>query len=154
MKGVDHYIETAINMPGTNFTLVGLMGAAKEWCERLIPGNVTLIDFLHRERLLDLMNKTKVFCQFSRYDSFGMVLAESMAMGCIPVGTDYGGTREIMGKHGFLIKNYNIDDTVKNIRYALNMEKYDIHVFRNHIIDKFELSLREKQLLDIIYSLS
>jgi len=153
LKGVDLLFEIAAQMLDLNFTIIGLAGKAKDWCKTKIPPNVTLLDKVSRNELQRFMNASKVFCQLSRHDSFGMVLVEAMAMGCVPVGLNCGGTPEIMHDIGYISATENISDITSSIRKAIaapTEARLEIH---SHIRKNFDINERETGLLNVISEL-
>lgn len=56
-----------------------------------------------RQDVADLMCAADVFVSSSVWESFGLVVAEAMACGCVVVATDSGGVREVLGDAGYLV---------------------------------------------------
>jgi len=146
-KGVDFYLKIAETLPDIEFLIVGLRGPAMDWAIKRKPNNVVLFGKTNPGKLRELLNSTKVICQFSRYEAFGLALAEGMAMGCIPVGYNFGGTPEIIGETGFLINELNVDEARSQLEKALDTPESERHLVRNIIIRKFSKKLRQDQLI-------
>lgn len=56
-----------------------------------------------RHDVADLMNAADVFVLASRWEGFGLVVAEAMATERVVVATDCGGVAEVVGDCGFLV---------------------------------------------------
>lgn len=66
-----------------------------------LEGRVVLLGA--RDDIPDLMRAADVFALSSRFEGFGLVVAEAMASGTPVVATDAGGVAEVMGGRGFLV---------------------------------------------------
>lgn len=66
-----------------------------------LEGRVALLGV--RQDVPDLMRAADVFVSSSRFEGFGLVVAEAMASGTPVVATDAGGVAEVMGGMGFLV---------------------------------------------------
>lgn len=66
-----------------------------------LDGRVILLGV--RQDIPDLMRAADVFVLPSRFEGFGLVVAEAMASGTPVVATDAGGVAEVMGEIGFLV---------------------------------------------------
>lgn len=56
-----------------------------------------------RRDIPKLMNVADTYVMSSHYEGFGIVLAESMACENITISTNCGGTKDVIGKNGFLV---------------------------------------------------
>jgi glycosyltransferase involved in cell wall biosynthesis len=66
-----------------------------------LEGRVVLLGA--RQDVPDLMRAADVFVLPSRFEGFGLVVAEAMASGTPVVATDAGGVAEVMDGIGFLV---------------------------------------------------
>ena len=79
-----------------------------------------------RSDIQELMKSHKLFVLSSRYEGFGMVLIEAMAMGCPCVSYDLiAGPNEIIknGEDGLLVENQNIVKLAEAMDYMLSHEE-------------------------------
>lgn len=104
IKSIDLFIAVARLLPQYGFYIIGLEEAAREWVRSLgVPANVRIEGQVGREQLARIYARSRVYCQFSRHESFGMALAEAMASGCLPVVTATGAMPEVVGDAGWVV---------------------------------------------------
>lgn len=97
------------NNQNVHFNIAG-DGDLREEIERLIiqldiQKYVTLLG--RRNDIPELMSKADCFILPSKYEGFGLVVAEAMACGIFVIGTDCGGVKEVMGNCGILVQPGN-----------------------------------------------
>lgn len=116
LKGLITYDAIAKAMPEISFYLIGDV-------EEAIKRKCTTIKFVggkdHNE-VLDLMNRSKVYCQLSYTESFGVALLEAIQIGCVPVVTDKDGMAEIVQNNGYKIPYGAVDQGIYAVRQALH----------------------------------
>jgi alpha-1,2-mannosyltransferase len=61
-----------------------------------VSNRVQITTDLSREKLPDLLRRSKVYLHLAQGEHFGVSIAEAMAAGCIPVVHDSGGPREFV----------------------------------------------------------
>ncbi|MCA1760486.1 MAG: glycosyltransferase, partial [Bacteroidales bacterium] len=114
------------------------------------PQNVELIEQVNHEELEVYYKKAKVYCQFSRSESFGVAIVEAMNFGCIPVVTNVGGMPEIVENYGFVTKrnvskiSMYILDTIKTRPYLLSDSD------KEPALKPFLFSERKQKLLEVV----
>ena len=106
--------------------------------------NLKFVGYLSDEELLNLYRKAKVYCQLSEHEGFGISVAEAMACECIPVVSNKGALPEIVDSNGFIVSN-NLIDSIKKASKS-NMGKH----CRKSIVERFDLNIREKKLIDLM----
>ena len=120
LKGIDKFAKVASHMRDTEtrFIAIGEIGDSV----RSFTKATTSVEFLgqlpHAE-VLSWMNRSKVFCQLSVRESFGVSVAEAMAHGCVPVVTGVGNLPALVGDTGFIVPFGDIPTTVDAIESAL-----------------------------------
>lgn len=150
-KGVDFYVELAQQMPDTIFYVIGVEGDAFDFLSQNLPKNVKLTGKIPQTELRDILCKSKVICQFSRYEAFGIALLEGISSGCYPVGLNYGGTSEILiDGLGLLIDKLDEQAGKKAIEEALIKTPDDIIPIKKSIDERFAFAVRQKKLLKFI----
>ena len=160
-KGILTFIKAANFFPEFLFVVVGKISKDMQTTilptlmktyhnDSCIPSNVSFIGFVSRQQLLDMYNKSKVYCQLSLSEGLPNSLCEAMLCKCVPVGTFVNGIPEAIGNRGFYVKFENLPSTVKGIKKALNNNSNLGTLARHRIMSKFPLSKREKDLIQII----
>lgn len=151
-KGLDNFVKTAFSLPDVNFIIIGpdLDGSADS-LKDIAPPNIKFINYLPQNELLNWYQKSKVYCQLSRYEGLPNALCEAMLCECVPVGTEYCGIPNAIGDTGFYVPYNDPEATADAIKKALlsDMGKEA----RARIIEKFPVSKREEILEDIIENL-
>ena len=96
-KGIDVFMKMARMMPDKIFLVVGY--------EQYTNQNIHSFGFLPISQVKRLMNRSKVYCQFSLAEGIPNTLIEAMAMGCVPCVTDVNGMSRIVGDTGVVISD-------------------------------------------------
>lgn len=144
-KGIDVFVRTAENIPHVQFVVVGI---TKDEFIGCIPNNVKFTGHVTDEELIKYYQRSKIYCQLSYYEAFGMTTAEAMSSGCIPVVTDRGGSIEVAGDVGYVVPYGNIENTTIAIKHALYSTKQN--EARDRIVSVFSIKKREKEIIDSI----
>lgn len=103
---------------------------------------VTLLG--RRDDIPGLMSQSNFFVLPSKYEGFGLVVAEAMACGTFVIATDCGGVKEVMGGNGLLVSPENNDALSRAMIEAINMPIEAIsannHLALNHVKQNFDLN--------------
>jgi hypothetical protein len=89
--------------------------------EKAIPYKTRIIENLPRSMYELILKRSKVYCQLSRDETFGISLVEAMAYGCVPVVSDKGALPWIVGNAGLIVPYGDVLETVAAIKQAMNM---------------------------------
>ena len=149
-KGYDFIIEVAKKMPDIEFHLISIRNKMKSYAESIAPQNVKITDSLPQNKLLDELSKHKVYTLLSMSEGLPSSLCEAMLCGCVPVGSNVGGIRNVIGECGFIINHKDISEAVKAIRNALDADKEFSECGRKRITDLFPINNRETELNKIL----
>lgn len=79
-----------------------------------------------RNDIPELMNTADLFLLSSKYEGFGLVIAEAMACEKFVVATDCGGSSEILGNTGILVPIQNSQLLAKGIEKAFSLSQDEI----------------------------
>jgi len=104
IKGIDTFVETARLLPDITFVIAGFDKKHLRHLASGFPDNVTILDGLPHDDLPDWYRQTRIYCQLSRSESFGIALAEAMLYGCIPIVTREGGMPEVVENNGYVVQ--------------------------------------------------
>jgi len=154
IKGLDFFAKLASGFPEKPFTIVGVSGKAKEYLMNLKIPNLVLIEWINKAELKGLLNQAEIICQFSRYESFGLALAEGMLCGCIPITVRNIGPEEIVANDvGIVIEKLDLNKGKEAIKRAFKMP-WDIrNRARFRVINQFSLKAREDNILKTLKEL-
>lgn len=154
MKGVDYYVSLAKELPELTFYVVGVDGQALEYLESISAENVVLLPKIPQQELKDLFCKSKVICQFSRHEAFGVALLEGISSGCYPIGYNYGGTKEILiDDLGILIDKLDVNDGKRAIELGIEKTQTDILLIKESVDKRFMIDVRKRKLISFIDAL-
>lgn len=96
-----------------------------------------------RTDIPELMSAADLFVLPSKYEGFGLVVAEAMACECLVVATDCGGVAEVLNNPEFLVPSSNALLLMKKIKFALEFDaekrKKVIVKNLNHVRESFSL---------------
>ncbi|MBK6284599.1 MAG: glycosyltransferase family 4 protein [Draconibacterium sp.] len=146
LKGIDTFIEVARLLPDLKFMIIGLSKNLPENILKSLPKNLESFDRVNHEELEKFYKKAKIYCQFSRTESFGVAIVEAMNFGCIPVVTNVGGMPELVGKNGRIVKRipFSISSQISDI-----ILKYYNKYNKDVNDDQFDLNIRRQKILQI-----
>jgi len=82
--------------------------------------NSKIIENVPHEELIEILKASKVYCQLSYTESFGVTVLEAMACGCIPVVTDRDALPEVVGDCGYIVPYRDYKETRRCVEHALN----------------------------------
>ena len=119
IKGVDLLLQVAEKMSETSFQLIGVEENFLSKNSFFVPKNVVVSPSMSQQKLLSYYQRSAVYCQLSRVESFGIATAEAMLCGCIPVVTDVGGLSETIGDTGHTVPPENVGAASEAIHKAL-----------------------------------
>ncbi len=134
--GVESELELAIIGRGNE------TGFLKSEAKRLgVEGRVKFVtEFLDKETLVSAYAGCEFFVLPSRWEAFGIVLAEAMACGKCCVGTDAGGIPEVIGDAGIVVPKGDIEamrDAIDKLEGDRSLRKKLGKKGRKRVLSKF-----------------
>ena len=91
--------------------------------ELKLDEDITLLG--RRSDISELLNAADIFVMASKFEGFGLVVAEAMACECYVVATDSGGVAEVMGDTGKLVPIKNSLALANAMKEALELTVVD-----------------------------
>ena len=106
-----------------------------------------------KDNIPELLSHANCFILSSKYEGFGLVIAEAMACGCFVIATDCGGTAEIMGDTGILVRPQDSQALAQAMQQALSLTDEQISSnnirARKRIEELFSLEKSVEKWLEI-----
>lgn len=152
LKGIDTFVKAAELLSDTRFVVNGVTGEALEKIKKNAPSNVEFVGPLSFEELLELYQKSKVYCQLSMREGLPTAVCEAMLCECVPVGTNRYGIPVAIGDTGFYTEYGDVQLTAEAIKKALlssNGKKA-----RERIKTRFNKERKEENLTNLIERLT
>lgn len=162
IKAIDNLIRAfaLIHKKTLNAILyIGGDGEERNNLEKLVKDlnledRVIFLGSLSREKVRTEMAKSSVFVLPSRYETFGVVLVEALALGKPIIATKCGGPESIINdKVGTLVEVDNIKELSKAMLEAyITPDKYNSNDIRQYCIDNFSEKTVTSKLTKIYHS--
>ncbi len=113
-----------------HLTIIGGGGRAnwlrEELAEEFKAGTITMTGVIEHEKVYDYMSKADIFLYPTHLDAFGLVIAEAMINGAVPIVTLLPGITDNLvadGEYGFLVTRDDVDRFVSHIEQLANNRK-------------------------------
>ncbi|MDO8952233.1 MAG: glycosyltransferase family 4 protein [Draconibacterium sp.] len=148
IKGIDTFIEVARHLPEFKFMIIGMSKNLPEYLLKNIPTNIEYFERVNHEELQNYYKRAKIYCQFSRSESFGVSIVEAMYFGCFPIVTNVGGMPELVGENGKIV-NRN-PETISQIISELQNNGQNRLDAMCRINNLFQVEQRKSSLLKIL----
>lgn len=139
-----HLLKKEVNYP---FKLViAGDGPLREQLEDIISelklqGVIVLLG--RRNDIPKLMSAADLFILSSKFEGFGLVVAEAMACECLVVATDCGGVSEVLNNTEFLVPPSDVIALKNKVKHAFELEanrnEKVINKNLNHVRENFSL---------------
>lgn len=150
IKGIDVFIEVAKLLPDISFTIIGVKEAMYAHLAQIKSNNVTLIEPLPTDKIIEYCQKHSVYAQFSVREGLPNAVCEAMLCGCIPVGTKRGGIPEAIGTAGYIIDSRKAEDIAPIVKKAVEHSDYTPQQAREYIMQTYPKERREKAFIEVL----
>ena len=148
LKGIDTYDKVAKQLNEYPFYLIG---RTDPQIKEIFPNLIYLGEMKHDE-LIKTLSKSKVYCQLSYTESFGVSLLESLQSGCIPVVTDKDGMKELVQENGYKVPYGDVESAVTAVRKALHSDE-DRTEIAKHYQKNYSKERRRTDFMELIGSI-
>lgn len=154
-KGHEAFVRAAAFLPDVKFVLAGAwQDRAIDNLRKIATRNVEFTGRVSPKVLLDYYRSASVYVQPSLHEGFGLSVAEAMLAGCIPVTTRAGALPEVVGEHGLFVETTEPKEIADAINRVMTASADARRFSRCHILDRFPLAERGRQLQRLILSLT
>jgi glycosyltransferase involved in cell wall biosynthesis len=153
VKGFDVLCEAASMAPGARIVLVGVSPSMIDSVRASVPENIDVVGRVSREELRVWYRRAKVYCQPSLFEGLPNALIEAMLCGCIPVGTDVGGIRSVIGEAGFVVGRGDPGELSGALARALALPEPATDHIPDAVRGRYTSARREEGLVRIIEEL-
>lgn len=150
------YVEKIINYYKDNKDIFFLCIGGRKDKQQLDKGNIKYIEYTDEDSLVaQYYSSADLLLYPSLADSFGLVVAESLACGTPVVTFKTGGIPEIVlhKKNGYLAEYKNTGELINGIKYIFGLSNAEFQEMSRHSIqrikDNFELDIMVKNYLNL-----
>ena len=154
MKNYDNFLKAYENIERFHKKKSKLILIGKGTDQLVLPNNCIALGM--KKNIESYYSMADIIIVPSAFgEGFSNVLAEGMLTNLIPVATDIGDAKNIIGKTGFIIKGYNVESLENNLLKIINLKKDVIKImgkkarFRANKLFTVENMVKS---YDIIYS--
>lgn len=150
LKGIDLIIEISRKFKDCTFTIIG--GEDLQVSNK--PDNLILLGNIDNSKLIEIYNNNIFYLQLSMSEGFPNALCEAMLCGCIPIVSNVGAMKKIVGEQGIILEKKDIELLSSKIDQALSLSSEDLmEKNRDLIKDHFTLDNRKKDLIALLRGL-
>ena len=140
------------------FIIAGRKGDGFEFVQSLIESKkltekVVLLGEISEEEKIKYLQNCLIYLQPSKYEGFGLAVAEAMSCGAPVITTDVGEVENVVGEAGILLSGYDPTEITEAIFKLLNSESYRFELgqkARARILNNFGQDVRKKDIKKII----
>ena len=152
-KGHDTLLRAMVNVPNCRLLLGGdgpLRSQLESLCSELrLNGRVTFTGPIPRGQAHTFFEQIDAFVHPSRYETFGIVLLESLATGRPVVATRCGGPNDIVREQDGILVSVDDAEDLTNGMIQLMQQDWDSTAMRNGVEERYTKAIIRQQLLEI-----
>ena len=155
LSSIPHVLQEC---PDVRFVILGEKADAYARIERLVENlrveqHVTFAGRVPNEEVRNYLTASKVFVQISKYETFGVAIAEAMATGVPVVVSDVGAVREVVGDCGLYADHTSPGDVADKLVMLLkdDARRQELSIAgRRRIEEKFSYAIRRERISEIL----
>jgi glycosyltransferase involved in cell wall biosynthesis len=158
-KGVDRLVDAfrtvRATTPDATLTIIGpISPEGQAWIDSLAAAGaldgVTFLGRVDRDVKRRTLASTWLYVQPSRYEGFGLALAEAMASGAVPVASDVGSLPEVVGGAGQVLADLTVEHLARAIAASLSAPPTsDARNAAVHAAERFATTTRGERFREI-----
>lgn len=119
--------------------------------ERDLSAYVDILGEISEEEKLEYLQKCKFYLQPSRYEGFGLAIAEAMSCGAVVITTDVGEVKNVVGDAGIMINDVSPITIANAIEEYWDKDLESISISAHDRIQTlFSMDRREKDIMNVI----
>lgn len=149
IKGIDIFIQLARLISDYKFKIVGVNKQKISHLFTDIPVNLSIVPIVNHTELQDFYKKAKFYCQFSRIESFGVAIVESISFGCIPIVTNIGAMPEIVGNATYIVPQ-EIEKIASVINSYTKTNDTEEAIRKERVYTMFSFENRKHKLISLL----
>jgi len=118
--------------------------------------NIILLGEISEKEKIKYLQNCMIYLQPSRYEGFGLAIAEAMSCGAPIIASDSGEVKNLVGDAGFLLSGYQPEEIAAAIELLINdsdLRKAYSQKARKRIANKFHFDIRKNDIKKIIAKL-
>jgi len=106
------------------------------------------------EEVAALMQSNHIFVLFSNYENLPCVVAEALCAGMVVIGSDVGGTREMINDNNGIIVQARDEDAMYNscVKVMNNICTYDPRQIREQAVERYSYNSVAQKFLEVYKS--
>ena len=138
--------------------VIGGDGEERETLQNLVNtlelnNYVQFLGSLTRSQVKQEINQSSMFVVSSKYETFGVVVVEALALGKPVVSTQCGGPESIINKDvGVLVENDSVSELAKGILHvSTHLNDYDADTLRKYCLENFSEKAVTNKLTNIYH---
>ena len=118
-----------------------------------LKNHVQFLGPLTRNQVKQEINQSSIFVVSSKYETFGVVVVEALALGKPVVSTQCGGPESIINKDvGVLVENDSVTELAKGILHvSTHLNDYDADTLRTYCLENFSEKAVTNKLTNIYH---
>jgi glycosyltransferase involved in cell wall biosynthesis len=149
IKGLDRFVELAYTMPNIEFMLIGVDPSIRHHLGKT-PDNLIVTDFIDQNKLIKEYQNASIYAQFSIREGLPNSICESMLCGCLQIGTNAGGIRNLIKDHGIVLETWDVKDAKNAVNKLLEFDETQRINNRSFISNNYTKDQRKKEIVKLI----